>query len=121
VVGDETAGRVFNITIRNNVLSYAGSYGVDFYGPCPSGVVVDHNVFFQDVAGQINPGCPVDASGGSNVTADPLFTDYASRNLHLQSGSPAVDHATNPWSEASDADARSRPQSAGPDIGAYER
>lgn len=120
------SGGVYNIIVRNNALypsgdTYGGDYGVEMDSICPTGpVTIDHNVIYAYKVAPAEGGCShVDTSGG-NTLADPRFVNYASRNLHLQPGSPAVDQASSAWSETSDADGRSRPQGAGPDIGAFE-
>jgi len=114
------SGGVYNITIRNNVL-YTGDYGVD-HDACPTGsVAVDHNVIYAYVVAPINPGCSTIDTSGGNTLADPMFVDYPNRDLHVQSGSQAVDHANAPWSETSDYAGLARPEGAGPDIGAFER
>jgi hypothetical protein len=95
---------------------------VEMDSTCPTGAVtVDHNVIYAYRVTAVETGCSrVDTSGGNTLSA-PLFVDYASRDLHLQVGSSAIDRASSPWSETSDADRRSRPQGAAPDIGAFER
>jgi hypothetical protein len=119
------SGGVSNVTIRNNILypsggTYGGDYGVEMSSTCPTGpVTIDHNVMYAYKVAATEGGCSrVDT--GVNTLTDPLFVNYASRDLHLQSGSPAVDQASIAWSETSDADGRSRPMGAGPDIGAFE-
>jgi hypothetical protein len=115
------SGGVSSITIRNNIL-YGDDYGVETDSTCPTGAVyVDHNVIYSFRVAAIEGGCSnVNTSGGNTLT-DPLFVNYAGRDLHLQSGSPAIDRAASDWSETSDADGRGRPQGAAPDDGAFER
>ena len=115
------SGGVYNITIRNNIL-YGDDYGVEMDSTCPTGpVYVDSNVIYAYRVTAVETGCSrVDTSGG-NTLAAPLFANYAGRDLHLQSGSPAVDQALADWSMTRDFDRRSRPQGASPDIGAFER
>ena len=114
------SGGVYNITIRNNIL-YGDDWGVEMDSTCPTGpVTIDHNVISAYSVTPIQSGCSSVVNGG-NILSNPLFVDYAGRNLHLQTGSPAVDVATSPWSETTDADLRGRPQGAGPDVGSYER
>jgi hypothetical protein len=114
------SGGVYNITIRNNIL-YGDNWGVEMDTTCPTGpVTIDNNVMYAYSVAPIQGGCSSVVNGG-NILSDPMFVAYASRDLQLQSGSPAVDKGTNAWSATSDFNARSRPQGAGPDIGAFER
>jgi hypothetical protein len=119
-------GGVSNITIRNNVLypsaeSYGGDYGVQMASACPTGpVTIDHNVIYGYKVAPVDGRCSrVDSSGG-NTLADPLFVDYSRRDLHLRSGSPAVDQAASAWSYLTDADGHSRAGHGAPDVGAFE-
>jgi hypothetical protein len=118
-------GGVYDITIRNNILypsggTYGGNYGVEMGSSCPTGpVYIDTNVIYGYAVTPIQGGCSKVVDGG-NVLSDPLFANYAGRDLHLQSGSPAIDAALADWSEATDADGSSRPQGLGPDVGAFE-
>jgi hypothetical protein len=69
---------------------------------------------------------------GTISGTDPLFVNYAievdafpgtrllAGDLHLQSGSPAIDVGTSTNAPATDFNGNSRPQGAGFDIGAYE-
>jgi hypothetical protein len=114
------SGSVYNVTIRNNVL-YGDNWGVEMDSTCPTGpVYIDSNVIFAYSVAPIDGACSSVVDGG-NLLSDPLFVDYRSRDLHLQTGSPAIDQASSPWSETTDFDGRGRPQGAGPDIGALER
>ena len=60
------------------------------------------------------------ASCTNSINLDPLFVNLTGRDLHLQSGSPAVDKALTPPCPATDKDGVTRPQGAGCDVGAYE-
>lgn len=115
------SGGVSDVVVRNNVLAFNSYFGVQHDSTCPtSNVDVDHNVIWGNGSGPVQLGCgAIDTSGG-NVLADPLFTDYAARNLRLQAGSPAIDQALPEWSLSADADGVPRPRGPAPDIGAYE-
>jgi hypothetical protein len=115
------SGGVYNITIRNNILAFNSSYGVEMDSSCPSGTVaIDHNVVYGNRGGPVEAGCgTVDTTAG-NVLADPLFANYAARDLHLQAASPAIGAAMPNWSMPTDAAGAARANSTPPDIGAYE-
>jgi hypothetical protein len=117
VVGGD--GGVSNITIRNNIL-YDDDWGVEIDSTCPTGVVIDHNDIAAYKSGPVEPGCTDVSTGAGNVVSDPLFTNFANRDLHLLAGSPAIDQALPSYSELVDFDGTSRPRGAAPDIGAYE-
>jgi len=57
----------------------------------------------------------------ASISADPLFVNLSAGNFHLLQISPAVDSANRSYSAAKDYSGTPRPQSAGPDIGAFER
>jgi hypothetical protein len=82
-----------NIVWRNNI----GWIGENGYMESPYNVV-DHNLF--DI--------------------DPQFVDATNHNFHLQSSSPAIDAGSSVLAPATDYDGKSRPQSGGYDIGAFE-
>jgi hypothetical protein len=114
------SGGVSDITIRNNVL-YDANWGVEMDSACPTGpVYIDSNVISAYRVAPVEAGCSTTVNG-TNSLSDPLFADYAGRDLHLRAGSPALDQALPDWSLARDFDGRLRPQGAGPDIGALER
>jgi hypothetical protein len=114
------SGGVDNIRVINNIFAFNAHYGISHDSSCPTASRADHNVVFGNAWGATQPGCPgLDYSGG-NRTGDPFFANYASRDLHLNAGSPAVDYALPDYSPAIDFDGRARPQAA-PDAGAYER
>ena len=55
------------------------------------------------------------------TVADPRFVDFATRDFHLDSGSPAIDAASADGTASDhDVEGTPRPQGAKPDLGAYE-
>ena len=114
------SGGVDNIRVVNNVFAFNAHYGISHDSTCPRTSRADHNVVFGNPWGQTQPGCSgLDYSRGNRAT-DPLFVNYAARNLHVDAGSPALGYALPEFSPGRDFDGRARPQSA-PDAGAFER
>jgi chitodextrinase len=116
------SGGVYNITIRNNVIASNSAYGVNMSSTCPtSGVVIDSNVFYSNPSGSVKTSvCQSAVTVGWNHTGDPLFVDYANRDLRLQSSSPAVDYGLSDWAPVDDLAGRTRPDGASSDAGAHE-
>jgi len=115
------SGGVDNIRVLNNVFAFNAQYGISHDSTCPTASRADHNVVFGNAWGQLQAGCSgLDYSGG-NRTTDPLFVNYAGRNLHVNAGSLAIDYALPEYSPATDFDGLGRPQGAGADSGSYER
>ncbi len=87
------SGGVDNIRVINNVFAFNSQWGVSHDSTCPTASRADHNVVFGNGSGSLQPGCSgLDYSGG-NRTTDPMFVNYSTRNLRVQSGSPAIDYA----------------------------
>jgi hypothetical protein len=119
VGGDDGVG---NITIRNNILAFNSSYGVQADSDCPvSPVLVDTNVIYGNRNGSIDRSCSSINSGGGNISADPRFVERSQGNLALRSGSPAIDRARGDFSPRIDIRGRRRPLGGGYDVGAFER
>jgi hypothetical protein len=55
------------------------------------------------------------------MTSDPMFVDFATRNYHLRTESPAIDAGLAGYSPETDFDGVGRPQGAAADVGGYER
>jgi hypothetical protein len=114
------SGGVDNIRVVNNVFAFNAHYGISHDSTCPTASRADHNVVFGNSWGPTHAGCSgLDYSRG-NRTTDPLFVNYAGRNLRVNAGSPAIGYALPEFSPGSDFDGNARPQSA-PDAGAFER
>jgi hypothetical protein len=119
VGGDDGVG---DITIRNNVIAFNASYGVQMDSDCPTGPVpIDRNVIYGNRDGAVQGGCSRVNTSGGNVTSDPRFVSRAGKNFQLGSGSPAINRARPDFSLRTDARGRKRPRGGGYDVGAYER
>ncbi len=93
------------ITIRNNILSKAGSFNV----AASSGSTVSNNLFD---AGS--------TSGTSAVQGNPAFMNVAKADFHLQATSPAINTGITTGAPTVDFDQQARPQGGQVDIGAFE-
>jgi parallel beta-helix repeat protein len=114
------SGGVKNVVVRNNVFAFNAQQGIAHDSACATSSVADHNVLFGNGSGAIESGCAgVDRSGG-NRTTDPLFVDFAARDMHLKAGAPAIDYGLLTFSPIVDFEGRVRSYGAGPDAGAYE-
>lgn len=113
------AGGVDSFRVHNNILDFNKNWGVA-WDTCPTSGVLDHNIIYGNAV-PIESGCTAVNRSSGNLQSDPLFTDLTGRNLHLQTSSPAIGYALADYTPARDYDGRSRPQGAGPDVGAYEQ
>jgi hypothetical protein len=119
VGGDEGVG---NITIRNNILAFNASYGVQADSTCPNAPVrVDTNVLYGNRDGGVDRSCDTINSGAGNISSDPRFISRSRANLELRGGSPALDRARADFSPRVDIRGRRRPLGSGYDVGAFER
>jgi hypothetical protein len=57
----------------------------------PTPIVIDHNDIYNSSGPAYGTGCPDSTGTYGNISADPLFTNPSTQDLHLQSGSPAID------------------------------
>ncbi len=114
-------------TLSGNSTTNAGSGGaysstlfncVVYSNAGPEGANYDSNGYST-----LNYCCttPLPANGVGNITNAPLFVDYASGNLRLQSNSPCINAGNNAYvSYTTDLDGNPRIVSGTVDIGAYE-
>lgn len=111
-----------NITVRNNTVYNVGQYGI-YIAAGATGMVMTNNL----VVGASTP-ISNNAGGGATLTTNitnasaAAITTYtvSSANLHLKTGSPAVDSGTTIAAITSDYDGIIRPQGPAYDVGAYE-
>jgi hypothetical protein len=120
VVGGD--GGVSGIVIRNNIVAFNRSWGIEHDSDCPTaGVVVDHNLFTGNGDGGVNSGCSAIDSSGGNIGGNPRFRSMGGHDFRLGKGSPAIAHAIRAYSLPTDRVGRSRGGRRLPDVGAYER
>jgi hypothetical protein len=120
IVGSDGGGTTSNLTLVNNVVAFNGRNGISTYwgGTMGTGNLATKNVVWGNTSGQlVGNGITYSA----NIVADPRFVNRAAGDLHVQAGSPAIDVAQIEFALPDDLDGAGRPQSAGPDIGTYER
>jgi hypothetical protein len=102
-------------SVRNNIFVLAN--GVKAFEWENPGSATSDNIYFSVDGSRANP--KGYSLGAGEIIADPLFVDYAARNLHLLPGSPAIDMAdTSRYTF--DLDRNPVPQGNATDAGAYE-
>ena len=117
-------GSATDVTVTNNILwgsSAAVGHDIAIH-QSSGGTATVHSSYNDvgDVAADVGaPGTYNDL--GNNIDADPLFVNFAGGDLHLGSGSPALDIGTATGAPATDFEADARPQGPGYDLGADER
>jgi hypothetical protein len=93
--------------MRNNIVQAVAKAG---YADAPFDE--DYDIFFG--------GRTQFSVGAHSAVVNPMFVNAGAGDLHLQSGSPAINRGV-PTGYGQDLDRRPVPQGAAPDIGAYER
>jgi len=119
-----------NNVVRNNIISGAGSALIYHYRMNNS--VINNNVYYPDASGAFIWASPTvyiktnfagwkqaSAQDANSLTGDPRFTNPASANFVLQSGSLCVDKAC-PLGITCDIAGTALPQGAAADMGSYE-
>jgi hypothetical protein len=110
---------VDNCVVANNIVYGNADRGIAADSTRPSGCQIHHNLGFANGDGSVDPALSSGNTVSGNVTADPVFVNYASRDLHLAAGSPAISAADAALAVSPDFDGKARDGS--PDIGAFER
>lgn len=111
-----------NTLVVNNIIAFNGQYAFRSFELTTTGHIIKNNILWGNAPGDI----PTDERLTRNLTfvnqnnniADPRFVGTS--DYHLQSGSPAIDAALNPYTQPDDYDFVPRPQGAASDIGAFE-
>ena len=106
--------------LYNNTIYNAGNNGIYNFTTGISGTLIRNNIVYGH-ATDIVDGTHIAVLQNNLVGVDPRFVNLASRDFHLQSGSPAVDAAMTLSQVSTDKDGINRPQGGAYDIGAYER
>lgn len=114
---------ISNIRIVNNVMygnsknalafTAAGGYG--------GTNVVRNNIMTGNTLGPTSGASSGFTFDHNLTTGDPMFVDADGGDLHLRTGSPAIDTGSAALAPATDAAGTPRPQGAGFDMGVYER
>ena len=113
------------VDIKNNIIYRNGNYGLGSYDAHGSGVVVDHNLCFNNGGGNYNftaGGSDYSYTLGTTISSDPRFVNNTSAGLdvHLASGSPCIGAGLNLYSAfTTDLAGAARPSSGAWDLGSY--
>jgi PKD repeat protein len=102
-------------SVRNNIFVLAN--GVKAFQWENPGSSTSYNIYFSVDSSRANP--KGYSLGADEIIADPLFTNYEERDLHLLLGSPAIDMAESSRYTL-DLDNNPVPYGNGPDVGAFE-
>ncbi len=104
--------------VVSNTIVAGHSVGLDLNADDPPVVLVEDYNLLQNTT---NYQGAVTTGTHTTLDQDPKFVNAAADDFHLQGGSPAIDEASLAWAPPVDFYGTSRPQGAGPDMGAVER
>ncbi len=109
-----------NIFFNNRTDEGSGDSGVSFYNSGGGHQLINNLHFGPGPFVSIHPAGMYYSETGTIDGEDPLFVDADSLDFHLQADSPAKNQGAATDAPATDHEGRSRPQGAGPDVGAFE-
>jgi len=120
--GGAAGSTLYNCTLAGNSAYYGGGAYGSIVHNCIIYFNADTNGANFDLTSTLSYCCTTPHPAGSgNITNTPLFIDYASGNLRLQSNSPCINAGNNALvNTATDLDGRARVVSGRVDMGAYE-
>ena len=111
------------VCFRNNILVVGDGIPPVYYHGDGKNQHHDHNLYFCVDGKTFENGGTYDVLGTplgkGEIIANPLFVDYANRNLRLKEGSPAIDAGVD-LDYTLDFDNNPLPSGSDPDMGAYE-
>lgn len=96
-----------------------GASGRTFQTGGTASTFVDY-CLLDSICAANNAGIGSFSCGGNEISADPMFVNAGTGDLHLMMGSPAIDAGTAAGAPAIDYAYNARPLGAAHDIGAYE-
>lgn len=113
---------VQHITFVNNTIFNCMGGGIVINNPEVENILIRNNIFYQSGQGlRIDSSVPQSQLViDNNLTDDPQFVNTNTPDLHLQSGSPAINAGSSEGAPGFDYDNYLRPAGTGYDIGAYE-
>jgi YD repeat-containing protein len=115
---------IADLTVNNNIVwGNTASAGQDIAIRQETSGSATINASYNDIGDvSTDSGAPGTVNDlGNNVDVDPLFVNFPGGDLHLASGSPAIDVGTSVGAPAADFESDPRPQGPGFDLGADER
>ena len=115
-----TNTHIYNNTVYNNNVGGSGSRLGIYLDPNGSGSVVQNNIAYNDLDGDVVNAGQSGTTITNNLTANPSFAGAAANNFALLAGSPAIDAGVAVSAVPDDFIGTRRPQGAAYDIGAYE-
>ena len=118
VVGGDRG--VSGVVIRNNILAFNRSWGIENDSDCPTASVADHNLLFGNGEGGVDPSCSSLDSSAGNLGGNPRFRSLGSHDFRLGKGSAAIGRALAAYSLPTDRAGHSRRGKRPPDVGAFE-